>query len=123
MEKMLTEAKLRDFYKCMGATCTYTTDDFQSFAQHLVEHRVSGDPTSWNRCSYCKKSFNHLENHLATEHKYCRYQCDKCFYRGAEPMYLQLHQVSFFLKILLRICHGCFFFVISNNYKFLFCRI
>lgn len=101
---MLQPAKLRQFYKCMSRSCTYTTDCQQSFGLHYRQHKENVDRTKgvistydFQRCSYCTETFttwNAMSEHLKDKHIYCQYQCHYCFYRAIAQSYVGLHQLT-----------------------------
>lgn len=104
-DKMLRDISLFAVFKCMGATCFYTTNDADMMLRHLREHDKrletdgnSEDTTSWLECAYCEElvdSCTLLVKHIQDEHAACIFQCPYCFYRSCAAhniiVHLKLH--------------------------------
>lgn len=101
--KMLqSEECLSAFFKCMGSSCTFYTDDENIFKSHLLLHRKfqMDDWLNTLRCPYCvlepsaSCSPDDYILHLHEVHGFDRYQCGLCFYRSYNeyPIFKQHHQ-------------------------------
>ncbi|XP_043289489.1 uncharacterized protein [Venturia canescens] len=101
---MLQPEKLRQFYKCMARSCTFSTDCQQSFGLHYRQHKENVDRTKgvmstydFQRCAYCTETlttWNAMSEHLKDKHIYCQYQCHHCFYRAIAQSYVELHHIT-----------------------------
>lgn len=87
-------------YKCMGKYCSFFTSDRNLFLCHLKAHIQSQSSSEdfFLNCSYCffqGKNSQSLLNHHDTVHKFCRFQCNMCFYRSSVQMSVYEHQKQF----------------------------
>lgn len=85
-------------YKCMGKRCAFYTSSTELFREHLIEHDQESSPSKdyYLYCSYCfyysKEGPSGLINHHEIFHKYCRFQCQRCFYRSSVQSSVMEHK-------------------------------
>nr|CAD7585791.1 unnamed protein product [Timema genevievae] len=99
---MLEPRKLRHLYKCMGQTCSYTTNVTKNYIAHCKEHEeMRKKPLrkqkgiDWRQCAYCcvnLKTVDELVDHIQSTHGHCLFQCTYCFFRAMSQSYVVLHQ-------------------------------
>jgi hypothetical protein len=95
--KMATKNGLVSLFKCMAAKCSYTTMSDDNFLEHLNLHVANPYFATdfYFNCAYCGFKATgpiDMRDHLKHYHAYCRYQCNKCFYRSAEARSVFDHQ-------------------------------
>ncbi|KAK0167443.1 hypothetical protein PV327_004842 [Microctonus hyperodae] len=97
---MLSASKLRHLYKCMGRSCTFSTDSVEEFGRHYQKHAESVDPKEkpphdHETCPYCTEylsTWESMRSHFKIKHTFCSFQCSYCFYRAFTQSYVELHQ-------------------------------
>lgn len=95
LRNLMSDSSLVARYKCMSQKCSYHSDQFEEFENHLMtEHKDQ----KYFLCSSCIDDFTKIQKYL--DHvKSCRllskYQCSKCMYRGCEQIYLSRHMKQY----------------------------
>ena len=89
---MLQPEKLRDLFKCMAPSCSFTTNSAAEFVAHLTQCQ---GPGAGLRCPYCLgrvRTVQKLVNHIIKHHGNAPYQCLHSFYRAQNPIQLLMYQ-------------------------------
>lgn len=98
-KKMLKEAILRRFYKCMGENCSFTTNTDSTFTRHLEKYHLDKleDALFCPYCSYHFRTITDLITHYSF-HMYRRFSCSMCFYGSVSPETVFCHMLTFHHK-------------------------
>ena len=86
---MLEPGRLRDLFKCMAPSCSFTTSSAAEFIDHL------GQCHAPLRCPYCLgrvRTVHKLVNHIIKHHGAASYQCIHSFFRANDPVQLLMYQ-------------------------------
>lgn len=112
---MLDKTSLDKFYKCMGNSCAFSTNDCNEFYEHLGSHEryvdelhrnnttPCNDVYGWCACAYCDvilTTITNLMNHLNSKHKTSIYQCGYCFYRSFSVTHIYHHSMFYHRNVL-----------------------
>ena len=90
--QMLEPAKLRELFKCMEPSCSFTTSSAAEFGDHLDQ---SHGPDCLLRCPYCLgrvRTGQKLINHIIKHHGAASFQCIHSFFRAQDPVQLMVYQ-------------------------------
>ncbi|CRK89766.1 CLUMA_CG003372, isoform A [Clunio marinus] len=97
---MLKHSYLFHLYKCMGSSCSLTTNNPKTFTNHLSEHKIShnSDIGNFGSCAYCSfKTFlpKKLVIHIESKHSTSKFSCSKCFFRAISKQHVLWHYEVF----------------------------
>ena len=120
-QSMMENRRIRDFFKCMGYNCIFSSDLIGDFNVHLHWHRkeyLSPHLTQaipehrtlvcaaeklttqtlsfpdFHLCCYCPQgasSIEELVNHVEKLHGDCSFQCSACFFRSWSHKIVDVH--------------------------------
>lgn len=98
-KKMLKKSALRQFYKCIGENCSFTTNSDSTFKRHLEKYHFEKleDTLVCPYCSYHFKTVKELITHYEF-HMYRQFSCSLCFYSSISPETVYCHMRTFHHK-------------------------
>lgn len=93
---MLQEKSLATLFKCMDATCNFSSCGAGAFTSHLKCHEEKTQGSL--QCAYCKftaKNDSQLISHIIEDHTYDMFSCVLCFYRCASLVNIATHYKAY----------------------------
>lgn len=110
---MLDDICLFAFYKCMGPDCMFSCQSKQRMLDHLKVHEMfdKSAKKDYLECAYCNEvslTCPDLIHHINITHINSHFQCQYCFYRGADAYGVLLHQRKYHCdkKRVILFCNG-----------------
>jgi len=94
--EMFSPDILKNLFKCMSSTCTFSSESPIAFASHINSHEQGS--TQSLRCCYCygkARTPEKLVSHIIKKHGSSNFQCQHCFYKSMSQMDLLIHQNVF----------------------------